>query len=652
MFKARFGFITFLFIILLPFISGAQIDEEFGMMENGTEEETEKKEVDSKIQMWNLKGYGSFQDSTSLDTLHDYSHIYHPVFKNALTATYIGNYGGPGIDNNFFGRNYNTRFFFMQSREAYILTPQMVDYFNTTTPYTRMDFSQSENKSKNNETRFNVIHSQNVNPYLNFTFITRQEKSDGQYNYQEARNNYVGLYSSYTKDNLNIHGGAISNSVKNQENGGIVTDSLLHGGEPPDFWSTNLTNSQSKLGYTSYYTTAEYKLGKWLESSNETETDTFIPLVGFIYSFDYNRNKQEFFSDEGEDNEFFDTTYFDDSYTIDKIQYNILSNVFQIKQYENQNKKYSFGKRVYLGHELHRGSMPGYYVAEDSSHYRTDIKFSNVFFGGGIFRETGKFWTWNFDGKIYLTGRNSGQVELYGDISKPFVFWGDSTASVNFTGAIENRVADYFMENLKTNHVQWTNSFDMEQRISIGGNFSMPKRKFELGANYAVLNNFFYNNEQGIPDQTGEEFFIMSAYLDKDFNYRRLHFRTRVLWQKASSEKHIHLPDLSAFVNAYYQFTISKVLFTQIGFDARYNTKYYADAYAPSTGLFYLQNEKEYGNYPYMDIYANLRLKRTRVFFKWMNIGTNFLSGDYITTPNYPMPRATFRLGVSWAFYD
>jgi hypothetical protein len=88
------------------------------------------------------------------------------------------------------------------------------------------------------------------------------------------------------------------------------------------------------------------------------------------------------------------------------------------------------------------------------------------------------------------------------------------------------------------------------------------------------------------------------------------------------------------------------------GVDTRYNTMYYADAYSPATGLFYLQNEKKYGNYPYIDVYANLRLKRTIVFFKMLNVGTNFLDGEYITTPNYPMPRSTFRFGISWLFYD
>ena len=251
-----------------------------------------------------------------------------------------------------------------------------------------------------------------------------------------------------------------------------------------------------------------------------------------------------------------------------------------------------------------------------------------------------------------MTGRNAGGFDINGDIAKPFTFWGDTTAFVRFTGAIQNNMPDYFQENYYSNHMRWQNNLEAEQRMAVGGEFQMPGRRFKIGANYAIINNYFYNDTLGIPNQTGDEILVLSAYVDKDFNYRNLHLRTKVLWQKSSNEDVIHIPDLSAMVSAWYRFTISKVLLTQLGADARYNTKYYADAYSPATGLFYLQNETEYGNYPYIDVYASVRLKRTRVFFKWMNIGTNFLDGVYMTTPTYPMNRATFRLGVSWAFYD
>ncbi len=653
--KVRLRFITYLFFILLPMVSLAQRNgpegREFGMEEQGEEDPDalEKKEVESKIALWNLNAYGAFVDSTKLDTLHDYFHVYHPVYKNTITATFVGNYGNPALDNNFFNRNYTGNYFFAQSRDAYFLHPSKLDYYNTTTPYTRLDYSQSENKSKNNETRFNVIHSRNITPFWNFTFRTNQEKSDGQYNEQESKNNFVTLYTSYDKDNWKVYGGIISNSIENRENGGIKNDDLLWSGKEPEFWNTRLVDSQSKFGNTSYFTVGEYRIGKWI--SNEDETKTFIPVVGILYSSNYDRNKQEFKEEENDDNTFFKNSYYGEDYTTDSIRFNRLINVIQLKQYENANKRLTFGKRAYLGHEINRGSMPGS-ISTNYLHVRKAIKYSNLYAGGGIFRETGRFWTWNFDGKIYLTGRNVGQVEIQGDIQKPFVFWGDSTASLKFTGAIENKVADYFQENFRSNHAKWTNGFDMEQRMTVGGEFRMPNRKFKAGAKYAIINNYIYNDTTGTPSQTNDEILVLSAYLDKDFSHRDLHFRTRLLWQKSSNEEYIHLPDLSAYVSAYYQFTISKVLFTQIGSDVRYNTKYYADAYAPNTGLFYLQNDLQYGNYPYIDVYVSVRLKRTHVFFKWENIGTNFLDGTYITTPHYPMNRSTFRLGVSWAFYD
>jgi hypothetical protein len=660
-------------MLLISVPVSAQTDPEMRSSDENPEDEKGKpgKVVNPQISLWNLNGYGAFLDSTKLDTLHDYNHIFHPVYKKAWTATYTGNYGSPAMDNNFFNRKPTLNYFFAQTREAYILTPDKLAYFNTHTPYTRLDYTQSENKSRNNETRFNVIHSQNINPWWNFTFRVDLAKSDGQYLSQETGNNSVSLYSSYTKDFLNIHAGFITNSLKNNENGGLINDSLLNFPDNVEFWQVNLEASDTKLNSNFFFATAEYRFGKLIETG-ENEAFRFRPVMGVLYSFDYNINKHQFNENEDSDNTYFKNSYYPDSYTKDSMVFNELTNVIQLKQYENADKKYSFGTRAFIGFEINRGTMAGPYVENpyqmdypegllgatpndyqpDSIIRRTDISYSNSFVGGGIFRETGKFWKWNFDGKFYLAGRKLGQTEIRGLIYKPIHFSFDSTASISFNGAIENRVPDYFQEKFYSNHFRWDQGLKMEQRLTAGGKFDMPGHGFELGAKYAVINNYIYNDASGIPNQTGDELLVLSAWLDKDFRYRGLHLRTRVLWQKTSDDRYIHLPDWSAFVSGYYQFTISKVMFTQIGSDVRYNTKYYADAYAPSTGLFYLQNEKQYGNYPYIDVYADLRLKRTRVFFKYMNVGTHFLKGEYMTTPHYPMNRATFRLGVSWAFYD
>jgi hypothetical protein len=395
------------------------------------------------------------------------------------------------------------------------------------------------------------------------------------------------------------------------------------------------------------FTTGEYRIGKTIDT--EEDSTTFKPVAGIIYSFEYQNNKKEFFDEEEASNTFFRNNYYGDEYTKDSIRFRMIKNILQLKQYENPVRKTSFGKRVFLGQEIAKATSPGPNMVV----IRPKIsRYSNVYAGGGIFRETGKFWRWNFDGRIYLLGRNIGQTELSGLISKPFSLLGDSTAILTVNGSIQNLVADYFQEEYYSQHVRWENDLKMEQRMTVNGSFNLPGRNLKIGVNYAIINNFIYNDTLGVPSQTGNELLVLSAFADKDFNFRDLHFRTRLLWQSTSNQDYIRLPDFSAFVSAYYLFVISKVMFTQIGIDTRYNTAYYADAYDPATGLFHLQDDVRIGGFPYIDAYASLRLKRTKVFFKMNNIGTEFIDKAYFTVPHYPMNRRTFRLGVSWAFYD
>jgi len=655
--RAKFILTVLFLVFFIPSFVCSQVFEEFEVDQEGAEEKQEVK--DSKIYpyigSWKLSDYGAFQDSTKLDTLLDNFQIYYPVFINSLTSTYVGNYGTPAINNDFFNRSTNVDFLFLQSREDYLLTPATIQYYNTRTPYTRLDFGQSGHRSIKNETRFNVFHSQNVNPFLNFTLLMNMAKSAGQYNAQETKNNFITLYSCYNTDNLSIYSGFITNTVKNNENGGLTDDSLLFNGADSELLNTNL--NASKLGFkgTYYFANGEYRIGKFM--STEEDSSVFRPILGILVSSQYERHKQEFIDEEEEGNTFFKNTYFGSDYIKDSVSFNKLRNVFQLKQYENASRKTSFGKRAYLGTEFVKTTTPGPDTARIGSiilpGYKSIVNdYTNLYLGGGIFRDVGKFWTWNFDGKIYFIGRKAGQTELSGIISKPFTVLKDTSASLVLTGSLNNTVADYFQEEFYSNHYRWDNNFGTEQRMNVNSTINSPKFKLKLSGNYAIINNYIYNSYEAIPSQTGKELLVFSVFADKDFNRRNLHFRVRALWQKASDETYIHIPDLSAFVSAYYKFVISKVMFTQIGVDTRYNTKYYADAYSPATGLFYLQNEKKYGNYPYIDVYANLRLKRTRVFFKMINIGTNFLESEYITTPHYPMPRSSFRFGISWLFYD
>jgi hypothetical protein len=94
------------------------------------------------------------------------------------------------------------------------------------------------------------------------------------------------------------------------------------------------------------------------------------------------------------------------------------------------------------------------------------------------------------------------------------------------------------------------------------------------------------------------------------------------------------------------------VLHTQLGVDTRYHSNFYADAYEPATSRFYLQNSQKIGNFPFVDLHVNMKLKRTRFFFILMNAASGFAGNNYWVAPDYPYYRRTFRIGIAWSFYD
>jgi hypothetical protein len=658
--------IIFFFVFLLPLAGLGQFRP--GLDDRGegeVEKKAKEKNITPRVISWKKVEYGAFTDSVRVDTVLRNYHNYNPVYKNSLTASYTGNYGGAYLDNDFSKRESDIGFYFLRTHDAYLLTPARICFYNTTTPYTLLDYSQSENKNLNNETRLNVLHSQNINPELNVTFRYDMAKSDGQYNFQKNHNHFITLYSGYSGEKLNLSGGFIFNRITNGENGGMINDDDLLNTETK-YVSMQLTDARSEYKNTSLFAEGEYKLGRLREPE---DTTSFTPFAGILCSVHSSRNFRLFSEGETDDNSgYFPVSYMNQDFSHDSVRFNTLTSLIQLKFYESEFRKYSFGKRVFAGVELtgrsfasqgygepvfpfHKGRYSRYTFASPVPRWDKKSYF-NTFIGGGIFRESGKFWTWNFEGKQYLSGFKLGQTELDGVISKPVHLLKDSLSLIRISGNIWNRVPDYFQQKYFSNRIAWNNNLNNEQRMNASFAFFSPKYNLEAGAKYSLINNYIYHDTLGIPAQTRNELLVLSGYVNKEFEWGPFYILSQFLWQKASAPQYVHLPELSARILLSYNMVLAKVLFVQLGADTRYNTLYYADAYHPVTGFFYLQNKKKLGNYPYIDAFANLKLKRTRFFFQYMNVGSLFLNEPYFTVLHHPMYRATFRLGVAWSFYN
>jgi len=629
--------------------SGAGSEETDGK-ENA--DQKKKKKIPSVIKVWKVSNQGALISPSELDTTLWFFHNYLPYNQISISNTSTGNNGGAYLSNDFFKRTPNSDFYFARSFDAYMISPSQIKYFNTTTPYSVLDYSQSENRMTHNETRFNVFHSQNINKNLNFGLIYNQTRSTGQYQNQENKFHSIGLLSSYLSDHFVSHSNIIFNRVQAKENGGLDSGQSFADNLTDDLTTQITDDAFNKISNNNLLTINEYRVGKTIESEPDTAgiiKETFIPRVGFIYEFELSDNKHKFTKENS--NDFFSHYNVNGTTTNDSAKYSRLTNIFQIKFYEAPDRKFTFGKRVLIGHDnlWHHSSTDWQGMA--IRYMNTPTKFTNTFIGGGIFRDKGKFWQWEADGRIYFEGYRTGQTELNGFINKPMKI-GKDTTSLRIEGSLKTLVPDFFYQYFYSNHFEWRNNFSNINEMTVRASIHSQTYRTTVGANYSLTGNYIFNNTKAIPEQASGELLVLSAYLNKDFENKHWLIRTQLLVQKANNDRYIHLPPFAGYISLNYRTVWSKVLYTQFGVDTRYNSTFYADAYEPATARFYLQNEQRIGGYPYIDLHANLKLKRTRFFFVLMNAASGLVSDNYFVAPNYPYYRRTFRLGVAWSFYD
>ena len=154
-----------------------------------------------------------------------------------------------------------------------------------------------------------------------------------------------------------------------------------------------------------------------------------------------------------------------------------------------------------------------------------------------------------------------------------------------------NTTPDFFINHYYSNHFKWDNNFNKIYELKVGAVYDNPYHKFKAGFKYSIITNYIYWNEASLPDQASSEFSVAQIFLKKDFKFGGLNIQNSVLFQKSTTEKYMHVPQVSARNTIFIEGILSKVLTFQFGLDTRYDSEYYADYYSPALGMFYVQNK-------------------------------------------------------------
>lgn len=641
----------YIFIILLFALSSGLY---------GQKQDTLKPRI---LKQWRLSPDFSEEVNIPFDTVFSLFNRFKIADRYSPVNATLGNYGLPFYQINFFDRITDPDEYMYKFYYPFMYIPEKATFTNTQVPFTELIWSFAGPRETSEQT-FRVRHSQNVNRFLNFGLVYDIIFNLGQYNYQRAEDKTFTFYSSYTGPKYKLYFATGINNITSFENGGVFDNSKLNLPNTRDI-AVNLggnNKSESVLKNRNVLLVQRYTLGGEPATKKDTiskKRSGFFGLSGtFSHIFILESNKRTY-SDGDPLSGFYDTTFISGKKypaTYDSLYSRSIKNTVRFDFTTDETRKFRLGGGVGIRNEIFRYSqiLPTHdtaTIADTATWHR-----SNNALVGRLYNNIGDKFRWIATGELYLTGYKAGDFMLNGVISKSFDFK-KGRASWLITGSLSNRQPSFWYDRWGSNNFEWSNNFSKEFRIDLGSSFNYPARKMEVKFNYAIIKNYTDFDSLAFPSQYSGGLSVAAVTASKEMKLWKFHLNTDVLIQKSSNVNILDLPLATVRAAGYFEhlFRFSQTggkLNTQLGVDITYNTIYHPYSYMPATGRFFRQDQFTAGDYPFINVFLNFKVKRTRVFIMFDHLNAGTMGYNYEMVPYYPMNIRMFRYGIAWTFYD
>jgi len=611
------------------------------------------------LKQWHLSSDFSEEVVIPFDTVFSLFNRYRIADRYSSVNATLGNYGLPFYQISFFDRITDPDKFLYSSYYPFMHVPDNAVFMNTQVPFTELVWTFAGPRETSEQT-FRVSHSQNVNRFLNFGLIYNIIYSLGQYNYQRAEDKIFTFYSSYTGVKYKLYFAVGINNLISYENGGITDKSQLNMPDtrevPVNLGGLDKANSMLKnrnLLLVQRYTMNGNPVGK--SDSVSQKRSGFFGLSGtFSHIFILESNKRTY-SDGYPISGFYDSAFISKTVTFDSLYSRSIKNTVRFDFTTDETRKFRLGGGVGLRNEIFRYSQ---IIPTHDTMFADTVVWnrSNNVLVGRLYNNIGDKFRWIATGELFLTGYRAGDFNLNGEISKSFD-WKKGRASWLITGGIANRQPSFWYDRWGSNHFEWHNNFKKELRIDLGSAFSYPARKAEIKFNYAIIDNYTDFDTTALPSQHSGGLSVAALTVRKELRAWKFHLATDVIIQKSSNANVLDLPLVTVRSAGYFEhlFRFKQTggrMNTQLGVDVIYHTLYHPYSYMPATGRFFRQDQVSTGNYPFLNVFLNFKVKRTRVFIMFDHVNSGFTGFNYDMIPNYPVNIRMFRYGLAWTFYD
>ncbi len=570
------------------------------------------------------------------------------VDKYSIANAYNGTLGSPLQSKIFTDRTEKTDFLFSRPYDAYFEAPTDIILYNTKTPYSNLTY-HSAGKRDEREDDFRGMFTVNANKRLNFGALIDYVSARGVYTRQATQMFKSGAWLSYLGKWYNATGIASYQVFNNQENGGIEshayinrTDSLSN--YQPLNIPIQLADAKSRYSNKYLYFNQKLKFGKGRNAADSITKDT-IRIATLSHTLKLEQAQKRYIGKA--DWAYYSNTYFDSIITIDTTRYRSFRNNIALTINEGFSKWFPLGITAYVENDYqdycnYADSIPTYAYEND------------VLIGAEMAKRKGDVFTFNANGEINTIGRKAGDFKLIGALGSSFRLFKD-TVALRVNGFMKNESPSFYENDYISNHFIWNNNFDKTLKTNLEASLSLKNKfvNFSIGAGVQNINKLIYFNDKAVPEQHANDIQLLQGNAILNFKFGPLYLQNKVVYQKASDNTALPLPEISSYNNLFFGFKMfKKVLTAQIGVDMYYHTAYYAPRYMPATGVFYLQKDQLVGDYPLASLYGNFHLKTATFYFKYYHISKLFVDPNYFSMPNYPMYPDMLRMGISWNFFS
>lgn len=586
-------------------------------------------------------GFGNFSKYTEEDRqvnnlfqLHDY----YPYLRFSPVRNDLGNIGSADHQV-LYNSNRPFGFRFSEARGLYFQDVSQRRLLISDKAFSNVYYVNGVNAENQLKADFTRAFGQ----FLNVGFHFGRINSTGFYAKQLNKVTDLSVYSAFRSRDERYRGHFIFDwqDLDTEENGGIANDSVFEDNliSGRAFIPTKLTKaSNRKVGFD-IGLNHEFSLARIVGRDSVRYSRRFIPVLAHAFSID---RYSQMYKDVPISGGFYGQIFLDSLVTNDSTYLLGVNNLIQLKLLANDSS-----------HRANSGSLRS--LTAGIGHSYDQVNYDSIhnaihnvfldFAADGKILGTLNWWAGN---RFMILGHNIADNRVEGGLSF-------QVKKMQMKADVFYHVyrPDYMMEHYVSNHFSISNSFAKTNHLSTGLTFRQDKLRLQVEFRYHLMQNLVLFGTDRLPFQSPDVNQLVVIRAKEHLAIRWFHVHVDAAVQFKLSGDDIRVPMALGRGIIYYQTSLFKrKLRLQLGFEANYATAYYANAYNPALSAFHLQNTKQVGNYPFMDVFLNLRIKTFQGFFKIEHWNAGLLGYRYYNAPGYPANDLGWKFGVRWAFLD